>query len=515
MEDRMTIRDCIFRVITGGILSLAVYVPPAVGQRSIDVPAGYGTLQAALSADSLNRIADPNTVYLVHRGTSDSVYYMTSTLTNWGPTPLHIRSVGTGDLPTFIFVSMSDGSAYSPLIGAKKDLYLSGVAIDGYNTLGVPSDRIIRIQADSLRIVLDTVRINTTAQSFIRVDNNHARIFLRNCRFSNAIADWANARGVDNRGVTIDTLSVVECTYFRLAYRVYRDGGGILTYGYFDHNTFTENGSTILGLGSAIHIVFTNNLAVNVDFLGHGISSAGSLLGIKALPGAGQTAYITHNVFWSDTATLYPVYRELGDTLSITPWFADTLDTMITAEGLEGTNIESPVTFVYPPNNLPGAVTLDSLVRWYYQDPITNGNNASILEVKHVELVDLAYNTDAPAYTFGTDGRPVGATEWFENLVAVPDNHASEVPQGFALLGNYPNPFNPTTVVKAQWPVTSAVRLAVYDVLGREVTVLANGRYPAGTYSFSFNAAQLASGVYFCRLTANQFSATHSMLLLK
>jgi len=83
------------------------------------------------------------------------------------------------------------------------------------------------------------------------------------------------------------------------------------------------------------------------------------------------------------------------------------------------------------------------------------------------------------------------------------------------LYQNYPNPFNPTTVVSGQWPVTSFVRLVVYDVLGREVAVLADGQYPPGRFSFTFDASGLASGVYFCRLTAGNSMAVRQMLLIK
>lgn len=89
------------------------------------------------------------------------------------------------------------------------------------------------------------------------------------------------------------------------------------------------------------------------------------------------------------------------------------------------------------------------------------------------------------------------------------------VPATFRLDQNYPNPFNPTTVISAQWSSTSVVRLVVYDVLGRQVAVLAAGTYPAGSYTFTFNATNLASGVYYYRLTAGNFEATKSMLLLK
>ena len=88
-------------------------------------------------------------------------------------------------------------------------------------------------------------------------------------------------------------------------------------------------------------------------------------------------------------------------------------------------------------------------------------------------------------------------------------------PDRFRLEQNYPNPFNPKTVVSGQWSVTSVVRVAVYDILGREVAVLADGRYPAGKYSFTFDGSNLSSGVYFYRLTAESHTAVRKMILMK
>jgi len=85
----------------------------------------------------------------------------------------------------------------------------------------------------------------------------------------------------------------------------------------------------------------------------------------------------------------------------------------------------------------------------------------------------------------------------------------------FELLENYPNPFNPKTVISGQWSVTSDITLTVYDLLGREVGMLANGRYPAGKYSFAFDGTNLASGMYFYRLAAGSYSAVRKMLLIR
>ncbi len=92
---------------------------------------------------------------------------------------------------------------------------------------------------------------------------------------------------------------------------------------------------------------------------------------------------------------------------------------------------------------------------------------------------------------------------------------SDETPLAFDLFQNYPNPFNPKTVISGQWTGGSDVRLVVYDVLGRQVASLANGRYPAGKYTFAFDGTDLASGVYFYRLTAGSYTAIRKMLLIR
>ncbi len=89
------------------------------------------------------------------------------------------------------------------------------------------------------------------------------------------------------------------------------------------------------------------------------------------------------------------------------------------------------------------------------------------------------------------------------------------LPTKFQLSQNYPNPFNPSTVISYQLTVNSFVTLKVYDVLGREVSTLVNGKQNAGYHSITFDGGNLPSGVYLCHIQAGTFSATRKMLLLK
>ncbi len=88
-------------------------------------------------------------------------------------------------------------------------------------------------------------------------------------------------------------------------------------------------------------------------------------------------------------------------------------------------------------------------------------------------------------------------------------------PTEYTLLGNYPNPFNPTTMITYHITTPGQVILKVYDVLGREVATLVNGIQSEGVYNQQFNGSHLSSGIYFYRLIAPGISETRKMLIAK
>lgn len=94
------------------------------------------------------------------------------------------------------------------------------------------------------------------------------------------------------------------------------------------------------------------------------------------------------------------------------------------------------------------------------------------------------------------------------------------VPNSFELSQNYPNPFNPSTVISYQLSVASHVTLKIYDVLGREMAILVNQKQNTGCYSVTFDASKFASGVYFCRIIADEnnrekFMSVKKLVLMK
>ena len=118
----------------------------------------------------------------------------------------------------------------------------------------------------------------------------------------------------------------------------------------------------------------------------------------------------------------------------------------------------------------------------------------------------------------------VGATDTDGNmggkiilLAEIPPSHITteELPAEVALLGNYPNPFNPETTIGYALPRAGKVRLVAYDLLGHEVTVLVDGSQPAGRHTVRFRGDHLPSGPYAYRLQAGDEVVVRTMILVK
>ena len=111
---------------------------------------------------------------------------------------------------------------------------------------------------------------------------------------------------------------------------------------------------------------------------------------------------------------------------------------------------------------------------------------------------------------------PVSEIESLANISTyVNDSKNSHLPDTDMLYQNYPNPFNPETAIGYQLSADSYVTLKVYDILGNLVKTLVNQYQTKGEYSLSFNASGIASGIYFYRLKAGNYSAIRKMILLK
>jgi hypothetical protein len=150
---------------------------------------------------------------------------------------------------------------------------------------------------------------------------------------------------------------------------------------------------------------------------------------------------------------------------------------------------------------------------------------------EEIARIDAAGNSETPSsYSYMDEDVTVGQTYYYQladedyegNLRyhGVVFASASTVPGSYALLPNYPNPFNPTTAIGYQTPEAGHVTLTIYNVVGQEVRTLVDAHQDAGSYTIMWdskdnNGQHLNSGVYFCTMKAGDFSDTRKMVLMK
>ena len=133
-------------------------------------------------------------------------------------------------------------------------------------------------------------------------------------------------------------------------------------------------------------------------------------------------------------------------------------------------------------------------------------NERQVLEsAVNIENEEITVTVTAPSlFAIGAVVNTSSATE-----------ETKPAPASYELAQNYPNPFNPSTKISYTLPEPAEVRLIVFDVLGRQVCVLASGRRPAGTHEVVFDASNLPSGLYAYRLETDRYVETKHMMLVR
>lgn len=146
-------------------------------------------------------------------------------------------------------------------------------------------------------------------------------------------------------------------------------------------------------------------------------------------------------------------------------------------------------------------------------------NDSLVVPVTFIPAQDSNFSVSFNVRYFGTAN---GSQEMIARqvILSVTTGSVSSVknnalPGQYELYQNFPNPFNPGTIINYQIPNSGIVTLKVYDILGREIKTLVNEFKSRGNYSVNFDAGSLSSGVYFYQLKSGGYSSIKKMVLLK
>ena len=140
------------------------------------------------------------------------------------------------------------------------------------------------------------------------------------------------------------------------------------------------------------------------------------------------------------------------------------------------------------------------------------------LVTEHGNLI--SYGINSLGYLFaGQEGGYIYRTTF--TTIGI-ENLGTGIPVNFKLYQNFPNPFNPLTIIKFDIPYSSfsfgeglRVRLAIYDILGKEIAVLVNEELKPGSYQVKWEASGFSSGIYYYKLVSGDYSQTRKMVLIK
>ena len=488
------------------VISLLLAGQESFSQVYIDVVPGFSTLN-----DAINNNTNPNAIFRLQRG-SGAIYLLNGSIRNSMPLTI-VAADGQGARPQLI-PGLGSGGVSDIAFRLKSDLTLKGIYVTAKDEGGAYLSQIIRDQADSIRIYLYDCFLENSGQSAIRTDNKDSKIYLINTTIRSNASDYANGRGVDDRGVDMDTLYIQNCTFYNISSRCLRDGGGTLNYAFVDHNTFLNIGINLMDFGECPRLVFTNNLVINSGFIGHAKSGTGTIISIQPLSssvydGKKQSVEVHNNNFALDPAcsSLYP------DTVVALDNFNPQLKAMIDSSGFDTTtNISELVAFTSPPPSVA------SLVTAYWNDPLLSSSTTAV-GIRVQGDFNFGYSKDTKSFTAGTNSKPLGSLVWVDTTT-VGIKEMMNRPLDFTLMQNYPNPFNPETIIQYTVPYQSEVSLVVYNSLGQVVKALVNGNESSGLHTVSWNGTneagqKVTSGIYFYKLSAGDFSVIKKMTLLK
>lgn len=523
-------------------------------ERIIESSEGY--VNDIIKGDTLSNGSQAHNVYVFKRG---ETYFLDGQIDNVGY-PITLKAeAGSGTKPILRNWPDANGNL-NRMVNGDDDVYISNLYMDGMGpnlTTTEPdptyamNGQLLRAAAAGKVLVVDSCILNNAEQTIIRSNSGARKVQVTNSVIANSgqlsVDNLGNGRIIDFRNGITDTCIFRNCTMVNTQDRLIRHYGAAansntayVDYFEMDHNTIVNNtgayGFIFLGdISGSVKIsnnLFYNPMTLGIDTADHqrfaeisAISETDSSTGFAYFPliiEQPNTLYnptytMEHNVIVYDTTI-----KAYFSTNGVTP--APALAPRLAAEVVgDAPFTTADVTLTNIPDNEL------NIMNWYRPLALSSVGGGMItttdvdMDRRDISYwlndFDASYSTSDPAFE-GTDGKPVGSGEWNSSVITGISKTPNQIPNQFSLSNNYPNPFNPSTVINFGLPQTANVQIGIYNVLGQQVMLITNKEYPAGIHSLRFNADGLSSGIYIYTIKAvgangQKFISSKKMLLLK
>ncbi|MEM0962157.1 MAG: T9SS type A sorting domain-containing protein [Bacteroidota bacterium] len=514
-------------LLVAAAFALAV-APESVAQSPLAVAPGVDALNIAIENDT-NRPADR--VYVLQRG---AYYGVSREINNQGYTLRIAAAEGEGNRPVihraFDSNGNSPGSRYFNLAG---DVEFTGIYFLNADPSGGEAATVFALNNEDMRFVIDDCVFQGGLSRLIEVNVDGTKMYFTDSEFRNQVRTdgSSNGRPIDYRTVRSDSLVIENTSFLNISGYLVRYGGPALENVIFNHNTVYSTGRELTTNSFATQVInyqFTNNLIVNPHSFGQPPVPEGTFpQGVVPLDSldasinngfteADRNLRIENNGYMitSDLQAFYDARTASGDSLIARALLDNGLQFYVAANPSVrfGNNETYDIDFVAPPD-LTDYITFLGNFRDGASDPgtwIFGEADGELFPATQPPPEDLAYPESNPAYTAAQGGYPLGNLNYFPALrqqweaeggrsVATGDAPDRE---GFVLYGAAPNPTSGPVALRVGLDEAASVTVDVFDMLGRRVFQVPATAVPAGESHTVRLSADLPSGLYIARATA-------------
>jgi hypothetical protein len=546
------------------------------GQHEVRVPpyiVNSAFLNNIIVGDTLANGArrDSAAVYVLQRG---GVYLSQTAITNGYPLNLktHDTTAGISNPIIYLYPNASTGNPPGTFITMRANVTMKNIILSGYfepgnytlkdtSYLNHLQGSFFNTAVAGKNLTLDSCILTQTNGNHVRSDQPFSVLRVTNCRFTDmgflGRSNLGAGKAIDVRAGSIDSLIVLNNTFVNYQDRIIRHFSSTVNLQYirFEHNTCI-NGMSYhgwLSLGrTGRKVIIKDNLLYDgfalgsdtdavrqTEFTDSGEKDAfggARMLWVQSVPNDTTAWTIKNNYYvisakgkaFFDSASVWPIVANPALTEG-SPLSHKTC-TLIGADSLTAF---TKTTTTFP--NIPGLMT--TMMKWYRAPKASLGSGKTKETTNWLPIYDFdrrsaeyyrdtlncAFPTSDAVYSGAAGGYPAGDLNWFPARYTAWKNDAATevetlvggVPETYSLEQNYPNPFNPSTQIEFALPKASVVKLEVYNLLGQKVATLLNELKDAGSHKVSFEARNLATGVYIYRLNAGDQVLAKKMMLMK
>ncbi|GEM_PF-1074570 len=551
--------------------TLVVYATPI----TITLDSVIAQDQRAATPHGVYKLVSTDTPYVFNKSVvvNNSVSFVGVLGAQGRPPCIQPNVLTDNSIPGHLFTFTKNGSVVKIA-----NLYLIGISID--NSINLGDGFGITVTADSVKTWINNVVFEQWSQFGINYSGNWDSFWITNCKFRNFVNTGSDYTGEAFRNrndlghFPTDTVVMRYNTFLCLngyvsapvttTYMRYFDFTHNTVVGVFKNPFFAMNATNwnfqhnILfatyagGMGNGEYPwwdrIWTGGLGAVIDLDTLSKSVAAWVVDTTAanwvtLAEAARKITVNDNLYYMPSSITAAVTAWNADTVDNhnwiyqCPWMNDFTSTMFSNHsGFHNTanqNVDpgfgSGIATMIAASGTPPAADGIGLIPWLrefrladvathlwgYQAAVpdySSGNWTPTWPLPEQTSNDLKYTASLTA----SDGKVYGDPFWTTGAQTRVVSNVSAAPHTFSLSEAYPNPFNPSTNVQYSLPVSGAVSLKVYNVLGQLVkTLVDNAHQDAGTYTVRVDMSNVTSGVYFYSLEQGNNRLVHKMMLLK